>query len=182
MRDQKTKEAFIRFLQDPATKDLRFWQAVRNFSPWNFIYGSDSMLGGTNIVDTFYIEADDERGGESNMGDLKKWADDQSPYVRLIDGDSIVAKYMGYEIIPNKFDAKKKSVKYTLIVEGEEKYFESGASSVAYQFDEIEEGAMVKISRSGDGPSTTYKVKEVVDKSGDVSKEQARSIADEMSG
>lgn len=57
MRDEKTKQAFIDFLKDPKNKDLRFWQAIRNFSKYNFIFGAMTIeLGG--IEDTFYIEAD----------------------------------------------------------------------------------------------------------------------------
>jgi hypothetical protein len=58
MKDKKTKEAFIKYLQDPMTKDLRFWQALAAFSQKNIFFGD---LFGGNFTDTFYVEADDER-------------------------------------------------------------------------------------------------------------------------
>jgi len=57
MRDKNTKTAFIEFLKDPVNKDLRFWQAVRNFSKYAFIYGGDNA---GDYVDTFHIESDKE--------------------------------------------------------------------------------------------------------------------------
>lgn len=61
IRDQKTKEAFIKFLND--NPDLRFWQAIRNFSTYDFILGweaeeFDFSKLPEGCVDTFYIEED----------------------------------------------------------------------------------------------------------------------------
>jgi hypothetical protein len=60
IRSNKTKKAFIKYLEK--NPDLRFWQAVRNFSKYNFILGSnvpvreidDENVSG--IEDTFYKE------------------------------------------------------------------------------------------------------------------------------
>lgn len=55
IRSEKTKKAFIKYLQDPKNKDLRFWQAVRNFSTYDFIYGGKGASGG-ELEDTFFKE------------------------------------------------------------------------------------------------------------------------------
>ncbi len=60
IRDAKTKQAFIEFLQDPKTKDLRFWQALSAFSHRFIFFGTMSPITEkiTDLEDTFYIESD----------------------------------------------------------------------------------------------------------------------------
>lgn len=114
------------------------------------------------------------------MGKLKDWGDKQSPFIRLSDGDSIVGQYLGFEFVPNRFDPKKQSVRYIIVVDGEEKSFESGSSSVAFQFDKIGENENVRISREGEGTKTKYQVEAVADAK--ISKKQADDINSEMAG
>lgn len=121
------------------------------------------------------------------MGDLKAWADDQSEFIKLGDGDSVIGVFVGFEQIPNRFDPKKQSIRYTLEVEGtngkaSEKFFESGSANVARQFDAVEAGDLVKISRTGEGTSTKYEIVSVADKEGEVSKKEADKISKEMAG
>lgn len=95
------------------------------------------------------------------MGKLKEWADKQSQYVILGDGDSVVAQYVGFQMIENRFDPKKESVRYILLIDGEEKQFESSSAAVARQFDDLKDNAMVKITREGEGNKTKYTIKAV---------------------
>jgi len=41
-------------------KELRFWQALRNWSCFSFIYGSDLIFSDLNLKDTFYFEGKDK--------------------------------------------------------------------------------------------------------------------------
>lgn len=54
IRDQKTKEAFIKYLEE--NPEQRFWQAIRNFWKADFV----TITKGMDTKDTFYIEADEE--------------------------------------------------------------------------------------------------------------------------
>jgi hypothetical protein len=54
MRDQKTKESFIKYLEDHPKQ--RFWQAVRNWSGVNFVWTSDVLVESPFLEDTFYLE------------------------------------------------------------------------------------------------------------------------------
>ncbi len=99
------------------------------------------------------------------MGKLKTWADAQTPYIKLEDGGHIIGQYMGFRMKQSSFDPKQEVVSYLLLVDGEEKYFESGAGKVARAFDDLAENAMVKIVRTGVGPKTKYEVTEVDPKS-----------------
>lgn len=60
MRDQKTKELFIKYLED--NKDLRFYQAISNFTEslgFGHYCGTAETPEGKNFRDLFYIEADE---------------------------------------------------------------------------------------------------------------------------
>ena len=58
MRSPKTKKAFIKYLKEHPEE--RFWQALRNFSGFHFIYGCNDfvyqMPKSIKLVDTFYEE------------------------------------------------------------------------------------------------------------------------------
>jgi len=91
--------------------------------------------------------------------DLKKWADKQTTYIILGDGEFVDAVFLKAEVIPNRFDADKEMIRYHLQLEdGDIKHFESGATGVARQFDKVEEGEKVKIKRDGEGTQTKYAI------------------------
>lgn len=116
------------------------------------------------------------------MGKLRDWADSLSPYIRLEDGGSFVGQYIGFKIMPNRFDLNKNVAQYTFLKDGQEKVFENGSSRIAYEFDKIKEGVFVKITRTGEGQKTTYQIQQVSDASGKISKKQADEIDREMAG
>lgn len=53
IRSKKTKEEFIQYLKDHPQE--RFWQSVRNFSGYYFIYAGGAIPD-EGIEDTFYKE------------------------------------------------------------------------------------------------------------------------------
>lgn len=55
MKDQKTKEAFIKYLQ--LNTDERFFQALTNFTGILYI-GSADTSDGQNFKDLWHVEAD----------------------------------------------------------------------------------------------------------------------------
>lgn len=92
------------------------------------------------------------------MGKLGKWADKNRTYVKLADGETISALYLGYKIIPSRLDPEKETVQYDLEIGGDSKTFESRSLALADVFDGIEEGSLVKITRNGLGNKTKYTV------------------------
>ena len=56
--NNKTKQAFINYLKEHPEE--RFWQAIRNFSGYDFIYRSNTLIDHPDLQDTFFIEADKE--------------------------------------------------------------------------------------------------------------------------
>lgn len=54
-RNSKALRSFTEYCQ--ANPSQRFWQALRNWSPWNFILAANDRSGAT--LDTFYLEDTD---------------------------------------------------------------------------------------------------------------------------
>lgn len=54
IRSKNTKQDFIQYLE--AHPDQRFWQAVRNWSGYAFVIGSDHDVSEHGTQDTFYLE------------------------------------------------------------------------------------------------------------------------------
>jgi len=84
---------------------------------------------------------------------------ENSLFLSLQDGESFEGIYKGYEIVPSTFDPEKTVLSYTFEINETEKPFKSGSLKLAQQMKDIKEGTKVEISRSGEGPKTTYQVK-----------------------
>lgn len=56
-RNSEVLESFVAYCK--ANPSQRFWQALRNWSSYNFIYVSDLGVG-NKIQDTFYWEGKDK--------------------------------------------------------------------------------------------------------------------------
>lgn len=59
VRDSEIKENFIQYMDDHP--ELRFWQAVRNWSGYGFVYAGEGEMQPDgeiklNVEDTFYWE------------------------------------------------------------------------------------------------------------------------------
>lgn len=57
IRDEKTKAKFIKYMQKHP--DERFWQSIRNFTLYSFVYVSARLIDEVGLKDTFYIESDE---------------------------------------------------------------------------------------------------------------------------
>ena len=98
------------------------------------------------------------------MVDLKKWANSKSTFIRIGDGESITAVFKSAKEIDDTFNKGQTKISYLMEVDGEEKALESMSASLARQMANIEEGEIVKISRTGDGRNTKWVVGKVVTK------------------
>ena len=103
------------------------------------------------------------------MGKLKEWADEQSRFLRIGDGEEATVKFIDFEVMPSTFDPDKNIVRYVFEVNGSNKTFDSASGVLARYFDAIKKGSWVKISRVGEGMKTNWSVEEV--KSEDVNPE-----------
>lgn len=98
------------------------------------------------------------KGVNYNMGKLADRAKQLNPYIQLEDGESVTGIYQGWKEVANNFDPEKSQFQYTVIVEGEKKYFKSGSLKIAAIFDNFKEGDTVKITRKGSGTNTKYDI------------------------
>jgi len=92
------------------------------------------------------------------MGKLKDWADSNSQFITIEDGESLEIVYKGWKNVPNRFDTDKETIRYIFLVDGQEKYWENGSGRTARFFDEVKEGEPVKITRKGEGQKTQYEL------------------------
>jgi len=54
MKSKKLLISFVWYcIRNP---EQRFWQALRNWSGYNFIYASNKLLPNIDLIDTFYKE------------------------------------------------------------------------------------------------------------------------------
>ena len=96
------------------------------------------------------------------MGALAKWADDNSQFITIEDGESIEIVYKGWKNVPNRFDTDKETIRYIFLIDGKEKYWENGSGRTARFFDEVKEGEPVKITRKGEGQKTKYELEPLI--------------------
>ena len=96
--------------------------------------------------------------------DLKDWASKQSKFVRLADGESTTGVFLKATEVEDSFNAGKTKIRYTLEIDGEQKIIESSSVNLARQMGAIEEGEIVKITRTGEGMNTRYSVGKVISK------------------
>ena len=125
------------------------------------------------------------------MGDLADKVKQRSPFLRLENGESIVATYKGYKMVPSTYDPEKENFRFLLEVEinGEKqvKYWDTGSNKVAIVFDAAKVGDMVKITKTvsigkNDKETTSWEVVPVADEKGTVTKKEAKEIGAKMSG
>lgn len=86
------------------------------------------------------------------MGQLAELAKARSPYLNLETGESIVAVYKGYKMVPSTYAPDKENFRFILEIEvnGEKqnKFWDTGSNAIALVFDGIKEGEEVKITKS----------------------------------
>lgn len=85
------------------------------------------------------------------MGQLADEAKKRNPYLTLQSGETIIATYRGYKLVPSTYDPTKENFRFILGVEIEtreyEKYWDTGSNKVAMIFDTVETGERIKISK-----------------------------------
>jgi len=81
------------------------------------------------------------------MGALADIVKQRSPYLRLEAGESTVATYKGYKLVPSTYDPENEVFRFMLDIGGETKYWDTGSNKVAMVFDECKVGDVVKITK-----------------------------------
>jgi len=57
-KNKKLLDSFAKRCKENPSE--RFWQALRNWSEYRFIYGSNELIRDKNIEDTFYKEQNEQ--------------------------------------------------------------------------------------------------------------------------
>jgi len=94
--------------------------------------------------------------------DLSKWADDNSYYLRIEDGEKVQCTFVKAEEVADSFDVEKTKIRYTFKVNGVNKTFDSSSAKLALMLSNVKEGEIIEILRQGEGMKTRYQVKTIV--------------------
>lgn len=92
------------------------------------------------------------------MGQLAKLAQEMSPWLRVPDNSRVTCLYKGFEVVDDTRNPGQKKVRYTVEVNGKDKWFESAAAKVMMAFDTIEEGEEIVIFKSVKMNKTRYEI------------------------
>jgi hypothetical protein len=90
------------------------------------------------------------------MTDLKDWAQHNSPFLKIEDNGEVIVIYKGYKEVEDQRNPGRTKIRYTFILDGEEKWFESAATAVAIALSECSEGDIVRIQKTKEGEKTRY--------------------------
>ncbi len=93
------------------------------------------------------------------MGKLAKLAQEMSPWLRVPDNTGVTVVYKGFELVDDTRNPGQQKVRYTVEVNGKNKWFESSSSRVMISFDTIKEGEEVVIFKSVKGGKIRYEIR-----------------------
>lgn len=95
------------------------------------------------------------------MGILADEVKKRSPYLQVEDGESVVAIYRGFKMVPSSFNPEEDIFRFTLGIGEEEKFWDTGSNKVAMVFDHVKEGEEVKITKSVVNGKNNWKLEPV---------------------
>lgn len=102
------------------------------------------------------------------MGELANAAKRNSNFLRIQKGETVLVRYDGYRLIPNKQDPNKEVAQYIVNDNGAKKFWDNSNSKIMFFFDVLPIGSWVKITRgkalTPDGLEDTTKSTYTVEK------------------
>ena len=96
--------------------------------------------------------------------DLNKWADNNSTFLRIEDGQKVQCVFVKAEEVADSFNPDKTKIRYTFSVDNVNKTFDSASTKLAQDMFKVKEGEIIEILRQGEGMKTKYQVKKIVKK------------------
>ncbi len=95
------------------------------------------------------------------MGALKDKANQQSKFLIIEKGSSVIVRFLDFRFVPSQRDPSVEVVQYKVVEDGKDKFWTNGSGAIMRVMDEIKKGSYVKISRdkwmSKDGREDTSK-------------------------
>jgi len=92
---------------------------------------------------------------EGGVGKLAEWSKENSKFIKIADGESYEGEYQGYSIGTNMNGDP------AIIYKLDGKELKSSSAKLASMFDKLDIGTRVKISRSGEGLQTKWKLETI---------------------
>lgn len=103
------------------------------------------------------------------MGRLTDKANQQSNFLVIEKGTSVVVKFLSWREVPSSMDPTKDVIQYKVVQDGKEKFWTNGSGAVMRTMDKIKEGSWIEIRRDRsfnkdgveDKSKSTYMVRQV---------------------
>ena len=92
---------------------------------------------------------------EDEMGELSKWAKENSKFLKLVDGESYEGVYKGYK------EGTNMNGDPTIIYKIDDKELKSSSTKLAEEIDKIAVETKIKITRTGEGLQTKWMVETI---------------------
>lgn len=89
--------------------------------------------------------------------DLKQWAKDTNPNLKLTDGEVVETVLNGYDLVVDSRDPSKKKIRYDF----GGKFLESASITLADKIGDIQIGSKIRLKRTGAGMQTKYTVEKL---------------------
>ena len=90
---------------------------------------------------------------------LHDYVKDNSKFLRLDNGESFEGTYVGFKVTGSRFDPGKETVVYKVKYDdGKEVFFQTASIAVAKLFSKFRGGEKIRITRTGSGTNTKYKI------------------------
>ena len=95
------------------------------------------------------------------MAGLKNWASKNRRYLKVAANETVYCQYINYEEFVDKENEDRQKIRYFFEVDGGEKLLESQSVALAESMAEINFGQWIKLTRTGEGRSTKWKVEKI---------------------
>lgn len=110
------------------------------------------------------------------MGELADYAKKMSRFLKFEEGEPVVVKYLGFKFVESQRDPDVELARFIFEVDGKEKFYETRSGKLCREFDKIEKGSWVEITRTGESFDTKYEVKVLPSPDGSLTAKEQKEL------
>jgi hypothetical protein len=91
---------------------------------------------------------------------LDQFLKDNAKYIKINDGESIEVEYQSYRVIADRFNPGEETIEWSFKYPEAEKSipWTNKSKSVIEDMKKFKPGEFIRVTRTGEGPKTTYEI------------------------